>query len=78
MAASSVGRGVIDKFGLYQANLTTGTATISVSEEKVPTNLASTQVSVVEPYRVNLELADVTNIYKKGMIEEKGVGRSSF
>lgn len=77
LAASTRGRGAIDRQGLFQSNLTAGLAVITVTDEKFPTNVASTTINVVEPFRVNLELADVTKIYN-GRLDEKGVGQKSF
>jgi len=48
-----------------------------VTDEKFPTNVASTMINVVEPFRVNLELADVTKIYN-GRLDDTGVGQKSF
>lgn len=61
---------------MFQANLSAGHANIVVTDRKFPSNLATTTINIVEPFRINLELADITRKYKK--LDDKGVGRSSF
>ena len=56
-----------------------GMATLRVVDKKFPTNLATTSISIVEPFRINLEIVDITSIYKgKKSIDDKGVGLNSY
>lgn len=61
---------------MFQANLSVGLVNIAVTDKKFPTNMATTMINVVEPFRIHLELADITQRYKK--LDDKGVGANSF